>query len=560
MLLAALAQAQSPTDTPQDKARIEGTLYNKVTGQPLRKATVSLHKAGETRQHGQSAPPAAYAVMTDTEGKFVFEDVDPGRYKMAADRPGYIHATYRPASGALLNAAPGQDLKDIRFPITPQGVIAGRVVDEDGDPLTEVGIQAYEWSVFRGARRLQYARQAMVDDLGNFRIANLEAGHYVVSAQLWQKLPVAPGKAHEAYVTTYYPSALDVSGATEIPLAAGAEASNIEIRMRKTRVFHVRGKLVDATGAAIQNDMALSLNKAGDPNAAGLGTIVISHASFDFTDVTPGSYRIETANNVAFSTLSNITINKKLFARYAVTVDDQDVNDISIALHTGPALSGTITAEGAVNASPTANPATLADPKPPSIALEPVEYLDAVRANVTAKADGTFEIHDLSPERYRIEVNGLPEGSYVKSIRMGDEDITSGILDLSEGSGGVIDIRLSPNGATVSGTVQNTNGDAVGDVLVTLGPEAVETAKQTLFLRTTRTDQDGKFTIKGLPPGDYRVLAWEEVDEQLVTDPEFRAHFDDSSAIVKLSENSQVTPELKLVPREAIESEAGKAQ
>jgi hypothetical protein len=51
-------------------------------------------------------------------------------------------------------------------------VIAGRVVDEDGDPLTEVGIQAYEWRVSRGARSLQFARQAMVDDLGNFRIAN----------------------------------------------------------------------------------------------------------------------------------------------------------------------------------------------------------------------------------------------------------------------------------------------------------------------------------------------------------------------------------------------------
>lgn len=551
MLLAALAQAQAPTDAPQDKARIEGTLYNKVTGQPLRKAIISLHKAGETAQRGQPAPPAAYAVITDVEGKFVFEGIDPGRYRMTADRPGYIHAAYRAASGALLSVGPGQALKGIRFPITPQSVIAGRVVDEDGDPLTDVGIDAYEWRVFRGARRLQFTRQAMADDQGSFRIANLEAGHYLIAAELWQNLPIKTGKVREAYVRTYYPSALAVSDATEIPLAAGSEASDIEIRMHKTQVFHVRGKLLDAAGGSVQNDVALSLYKAGDPNAAAL---VITHGTFDFTDVAPGSYRIETANNIAFSPLSNVVINKKLFARYAVTVGDTDVSDITLALHAGATLSGTIVTEGA------ADPPATAHSKLPSIELQPFEYLDAVNASAQAKADGTFEIHDLSPERYRIEVNGTPDGTYVKSIRMGDQDVTSGTLDLSEGSGGAIDIKLSPNGATVSGTVHNANGDAVGEVLVTLGPEAVETATQTLFLRTARTDQEGRFTIKSLPPGDYRVLAWEDVDEQLVTDPEFRAHFDNSSVTVKLSESSKVTSDLKLVPREAIESETGKVE
>lgn len=554
MLLAAFAQAQAPSDAPQDKARIEGTLYNKVTGQPLRKATISLHNATETPQRGQPAPPAAYAVITDVEGKFVFEDVDPGRYKMTADRPGYIHATYRPSGGAFLSVGPGQTLKDIRFFITPQGVIAGRVVDEDGDPLTEVGITAYQWRVLRGTRRLVFARQAMADDQGNFRIANLEAGRYVIAAGLWQTQPVKAAKVQEAYVTTYYPSALDLADATQIPLAAGAEASNIEIRMHKTRVFHVRGKIADGAGSPLQASMALSLHRPGDPNESTLGIIAITRsAAFDFTDVRPGSYVIEAANNVLFSTdQNNAAMNKKLFAHYAVTVGDENVTDIALSLHTGATLTGTIATEGP-DPPPTANP-TL-----PSIRLRPVDNIDAGDASAETKADGTFEIHDLAPERYRVEVNGTPEGTYVKSIRAGSEDITHGILDLSEGSGGVIEIKLSPNGATVSGTIQNANGDAVSDVLVTLGPEAIETAVQTLFLRTTRTDQDGRFTIKNLPPGEYRVLAWEEVDEQLVTDPEFRAHFDDKSATVKLSENSKTTSDLKLVPREAIESEASKA-
>lgn len=242
-----------------------------------------------------------------------------------------------------------------------------------------------------------------------------------------------------------------------------------------------------------------------------------------------------------------------------MTVGDEDVSDIAIALRAGPTLSGTIMSEGAASEGAAETPAA-ANPKLPSIALQTVDNLDAGNAGATAKADGTFEVRDLAPERYRISVNGTPEGTYVKSIRLGDDDITNGILDLIEGSGGVIDIKLSPSGAAVSGTVQNANGDAVGDVLITLGPEALETAIQTLFLRTARTDQQGRFTIKGLPPGDYRVLAWEDVDEQLVTDPEFRARFNDSSVTVKLAEKSKLTSDLKLVPRDAIESEAGNLQ
>jgi hypothetical protein len=64
--------------------------------------------------------------------------------------------------------------------------------------------------------------------------------------------------------------------------------------------------------------------------------------------------------------------------------------------------------------------------------------------------------------------------------------------------------------------------------------------------------------MKSLPPGDYRVIAWEDVDPNLVQDPEFRARFDGNSATVKLSESSHETTDPKLVSRETIESEAAK--
>ena len=547
------ALAQAPNSAPQDKARIEGILINQVTGQPLRKATISLRDAAATPKPGESSTPAAYAVMSDAEGKFVFEDVNPGRYKLTADRAGYIHATYRTSGGGFLTVGPGQVLKDIRLNITPQGVIAGRVVDEDGDPITEVYVQALVWRIINGARRLGFSRYTQVDDQGNFRLANLEGGRYVLSARLDQGQPATANKIHDVYVATYYPSALDVSEATPIPLMAGAEATNIEIRLRKARVYRIRGKIGDPTAGPLQT-MALALNKSVDPNADFSGDIALSKdGTFEFANVRPGSYYIEPSNNTMFSTeQGGAGMNKKLYGHLAVTVGDEDVKDITLQLHAGATITGTISSEAAAAQPPPAKPAL------PTIHLQPVETQDISPSAATSKADGTFELRDLAPARYRVSVNGTAEGTYVKSIRFGSEDITNAVLDLTEGAGGAIEVKLSPNAAAVSGTVQNGNGDPVGDVLVTIGPSAVEVATQTLFFRKTRTDQNGQFSMKNLPPGEYRVLAWEDVDAQLVTDPEFRAFFDGSSVEIQLSENSKQNLELKLVPRDAIEAEAAK--
>jgi len=575
-----LVLGQTPPTQPQDKGRIEGVLVNQISGQPLRKGTVSLRAVIRGPQPAPAAAPnpgaasagapnpttpSEYAVTSDAEGKFVFDQIEPGRYTMMADRPGYIRATYRSSGGALMNVSPGQTIKNLRFTLTPQGVIAGHVVDEDGDPITEVRVQAMRWTTFNGVRRLGFGQGIPVDDQGNFRIGNLPAAHYILSADFNRPPPLNAGKIREAYVTTYYPSALDVPEATQITLTAGAEVTNVEIRLRKVPVFRVRGKIVDPAGVPVRS-MALSIvSRNASPNLGFTGrNLAISRdGNFEFNSVRPGSYIIEPAMNVFFgSNDQNETgTNKKFFGRHPLTVSDEDIKDIVVSLNLGATLTGAITTEDGAT-PPTNGSAAGASAKPPALPSVRLEPDSAVMSPYNAKSntDGTFEVHDLAPERYRVVVSGTPEGSYVKSIRFGNEDITHGILDLTAGIGGVVDIKLSPNAADVSGTVNNDKSETVGDIVVTLGPASVEAAEQTLFLRQTRTDQNGHFKLSNLPPGEYRLLAWEDVDGSLLSDPQFRAHFDSNSVVVKLMEGAHETSDLKLLARDAIELEAAKVR
>ena len=96
LLCASFADAQS--DANQKTARVEGTVLSS-NGDLIRKATVRLQ--GTASQPGQQ--PASYNETTDNMGKFVFDDVTPGRYTLSADKPGFAAGRY----GARSNASPG---------------------------------------------------------------------------------------------------------------------------------------------------------------------------------------------------------------------------------------------------------------------------------------------------------------------------------------------------------------------------------------------------------------------------------------------------------------------
>ena len=506
------AAAQQPT------ASVGGQVTS-VAGEALSNVTLRL----------QGNPPKAvpYTVTTDAAGNFVFENLEPGRYVLSAERIGY--APFRPGRVVALSA--GQVLREVAIQLTPHGVIAGKVTDADTAPIDKARIAAYRRVYVAGRWQLQFVQEAITGTDGTFQVGGLAAGRYYVSAE-----DTGP---EERNVITYFPSTVDPSTAVPVDISAGAEA-RVDIRMRKEDVHRIRGKVVGPVTGASAAGIALGLAPAvsGPVRLAAPRIAMVrgDEGSFEFNRVLPGSYVISTQGSVQGP-------EPPLVAWQIVNVSDVDVDDVTLRLGTPAELTGTVRIEGADTGTAV-----------PQVIVGLLADDGLVRNNTAAvrtNSDGTFQIHKVWPNRYQLNVGSLPAGTYLKTIRFGSEDITRTVLDLTSGSGGALEIVLSPEAARVTGIVKNENGDAAAGVAVTVWQPGG-------MARTVMASRTGGFGFQNLPPGEYRAAAWEQIDPSMANIPDFLSKFESQAAAVKLDARGHDNIELKVVSREAIETEAAK--
>jgi len=550
MLLSASLSAQpaqdSAANTAAHTAHLEGQVLSQ-TGEPLRKAKLWL----KPYYGNPSSNTVSYSDTTDGAGKFVLEGVLPGRYTLSADRTGFLPQDYGARSaatgspGSVLTLTAGQIVKDLNFKLIPQGVITGSVTDADGDPMPGVRVLVIQMVRARGQRGLSSMGVATTDDQGSFRIANLSPGPYYVSADdsqsrvREQNNGVRPGRvlSPASNVTTYYPDSIDAAGATALQIVAGSELRGIDIRMRRERVFSIRGLTIDtATGKPAKTELRAHLKGAlqyGFDSA--WETSSREDGTFELRNLLPGEYVL-----MASSTSNN---SEPAYGREEVSISDSDITDLKVTLEHGVTVAGTVKLEGG---------GPLGHPSISVFGFEGGAFGPAF--NAQPKDDGTFELHGVTRAKYGAHVEELPEGAYVKSIRFGQQDITHTMLDLTSGASGTLDILLSPRAAEVSGTVKNKDGAAMTGVEVTLWP------KQALSKSVYRgsTDQKGDFRIAGLAPGDYYINAWEDLDPYLSFDLDFLKRFASPETTITLEESAHQTVQPKLVSREDAALEAAK--
>lgn len=561
LLLSFLAQSQ-PAAAPQDpsqnepKCKLEGQVVSGSTGSPLKHASLRLTPSGPIAPGGTRT---AFTSSTDNEGKFVMENVDPGTYTLSAERSGYIRQQYGARSansgGTPLKLASGQSMKDLLFKMVPQGMVFGKVVDDDGEPVANAQIKGQRWRFFNGKRQLVPSGYAASQADGTFVIGDLQEGRFYLSADYRtngfnNEVDVQAGKKDDGFLKTYYPNGLDFNSAAAIEITPGAQIRGIEIHMRRGRLFEIRGRVQNATSGPMPDNVSLFIFQKTDmPFFSGQNQAFAQgkKKEFLFKNLVPGTYIIQTINAVVVATDASGDTRQaaQLYGRVEVTIGDDDIENLVVSLNPCLEIPGTLRMDG-----------DSSQQAPPSwtnftVFLRTIEPTPFGTGANRASDQGNFKIRNVSPGIFRVSVNGTPDGSYVKAIRFGGEDFTNKDLDLTSGAGGDLEIVISPNAADISGVVRNEDGEAVPGVSVQafLGNEVKKNAN---------TDQNGAFHFTSLAPGDYRVYAWEDIEPGMSQDAEFRKNFDSKASVAKLEEKGHESLEVKLIPKDAIETEAAK--
>jgi len=534
-----------PSVRPEDKCLLEGTVVNAVTGEPLKKVHLTMRPLG--------APNGVpYGTMTDNAGHFLMDDVDPGRYNFAASRNGFVTQTYS-AQGStnrntLLTLTNGNKLKEIVFKLTPQGVISGRILDEDGEPLANVAVQCLRYGYQRGRRQLMNQNGGSTNDLGEFRLFGMPPGKYVISAtyQLRDMFVTATPErivgtalaiqaAEEGYATIYYPNSTSPDNAGALEITPGAQISGINMTLVRIRTVRIKGHLnVGAAPEARRNINIMLMPRDntgfGMPRAMARG--IDAQGNFQVRGVAPGSYVLRANYN---------TENKQYSARLPLEVGNSNIEGIELDLQPPAEIDGHVIIE------------ENGDLKGAN--LQVFLQTKAIGSMMgggggPVKEDQTFKLMNIGQDVYDIDVFGLPEGSYLKSVRLGEQDVTEIGVDFTQGvSAGQLTVILNPNGGQVDGAVQNAKGDAAVGATVTLIPDAEHRAISWMY-KTANTDQNGHFTIKGVRPGEYKIYAWEDLEPGAPEDPDFVKPHESAGEAVSLKEGSHETVQLKVVPSE----------
>jgi hypothetical protein len=509
-------------------ATLRGRVVAADTGQPLRKAQVRV-MSGELRENRMTT--------TDADGKYEFKELAAGRYTLMANKGSYVNLQYgqqRPFEpGKPLEILDGQTVEKIDFSLPRGGVITGRILDEFGEPLADAQVAAQRYQTVGGRRRLVPAgRPAMTNDIGEFRLFAIPPGQYYLSATL-RNMGMGDSDDRAGYAPTYFPGTANMAEAQRLTIGLGQTVSDINMALMTARTARITGTAVDSQGrplmgmvmaAPLGDSMMMMFGPPGQIKPDG---------SFAIGGLAPGSYRLQTMNGPG-DTES---------AMLEVSINGDDINGIRLVGSKPSTASGRIIVDAA--AAQALKPAMLRVMAQPAVFDGPMMGPPAPPA--TVNDDLTFELKSR-PGKMRINFGGTATGWTIRAVRYRGVDVTDSGIDFKPNEDiADLEIEITNRVTDLSGVVTNSRGAPVKDYSIAVFPQDRDKwTPGSRYFRSGRPDQDGRFKLTSLVPGEYFVIALDYMDASEWTDPEFLERIRTKATRLSISEGETKSVDLKV--------------
>ena len=531
----ALALAQS-APAPQP-ARVYGIVVRADGKTPIPGARVVL-------AYMSSSPSEDYATLSGSDGRFALQNISPGRYVLRATLRGFIESAYgskRPKRpGAELDISAGQTLENLTIQMTAGSVISGRVYDDAGRLLPDVTVQAIQPRYDPDGRRTaSMVLNTRTNDIGEYRLYWASPGNYYIAATAPEMYPSNPSDrnrvideqysgAQYVFRPTFYPNVLDEAQATPLAVEAGVEMSGIDFVLARQPTVRVSGRIVNATGTALtgRSDLALITARDGWVSLSSVSTVSSNpKGEFTFKAVPAGSYTLF-ANGPSGAVRSS--------GELKIQVGDRNVADLTVRVD--PFLPTRIMGQAEFESEPPIKPANLSftslDP------TEPARFATMVNA-------AKFEVTLLEPATYRLALNTAEEGYFLRWVRSGLRDVLRDGLDSRTGTPEPLEIVIGNTNSVVEGNVSDGDRPSVAAQVVLVPSD--RRMRIDLF-RTATTDQAGRYSFKGVAPGDYKLFAWEDIEPFIYFDPDFLGKHEMAGTPLHVEQNQSVNANLRVIP------------
>ena len=518
----------------EDKCSIEGRVVNAATGEPLRKASISMHRTDPGTQSN------GYGTMTDAAGNFQMRDLDPGHYFLSASRNGFVRLQYgakRPnRPGTLLTFAPAQKLTGVLFKLVPQSIVTGRIQDSDNEPIANVSVQLMQYQFEKGKRELNSSGFAQTNDLGEYRIYGVAPGRYYLNATYRPQADFgttdkSANPAHaDGYPPLYYPGAPDASTAVALDVPAGGELRGINMTMRQAKAVRIRGKV---SGLPPGQYAMVMLMRKSPVRGIFINPVMTSvdqkNSTFELKGVTPGAYYL--------TTMMMSNDRERLTGRVPVDVGSEDIEGANLALTPGFSVKGVVKVEGGE-----------LDRTLLQVHTQPTEMnmTGSGYATTSVGADGTFTLPGMSAETVTFAVSGLKDNAFLKSTRAGDQEVTDQV-DLGGLGNAGIELLVSLTGGEIEGDVKGADAKPLAGVTALLVPDTQHATDETWY-RAATTDQNGHYKMPSIRPGKYTLYAFEDIEPGAYMEPGFLKPFEKSAKELEMKEKAHQAVPLEVIP------------
>jgi len=482
-----------------------GTVTDQATGLPVPGVSVYLYNdAGVYAGSGDSA----------TDGTYAAAGLPAGTYKArTSNGSSYIDEVYDNqlcvggqcdlTTGDPIRVAVGATTSGIDFVLAHGGSISGRVTRSD----TAAGLANVGVAVWVDAGPSAYSiKTTTTDATGNYTVSGLAPGSYLLSTaaaggglnfidEIYDGVPCVGCSLY------YLPYNVDHKRGTPVAVASGPTTPGINFVL--TRGGQISGTVTRAvTGTAVSGDVAVYSRTGGAyvGSASAAGAYVVS-------GLPTGQYAVKAAgyggeipelyDDVADGT-SLLDATPVDVAAGAVT------SGIDFVLSLGGRVAGTV---------------TRADAGQP---------LASARVSVYNAAGGQISSATTDASGQYVSQGGLPTGKYTvlvsppysstdlaSRLYKGIDCLASYSADCAPGSGDAVSVT-SPGTTSgidfalpVAGAISGTVTDAItGAGIPGLSVSAnVVNAAGSRTSRSAQTGASGAFSIAGLPPGGYYVVA-----------------------------------------------------